>query len=349
MSTSFDTTPQHRIKPELLCPHCWAEFPSRELLYIAESPELMGDSKLGAYSQLRFLPQRFDIDGAGFDQHGMLCHKLACPNCHIPIPRQLLHLSNFFVSIAGAPASGKSYFLASMIWQLRKTMAKAFCTNFTDADPDMNKRIKGYESAQFMGSDDPNELVSIAKTDVSGDIYNQSLINGISTTLAQPFIFTIEPMPKHPMFKQIERAAQAVCLYDNAGESFLPGADLSTLPVTRHLARSNAIMFVFDPTQDVRFRSACKEHVDDPQMNPTGGAGVRKSPVPQETVLNNVITQMRTLTHTSPREKLKMPLIIGLSKKMTFGHCPADRQCWRHKRFFVQIGMKHRGNYRRRI
>ncbi|MDR1963793.1 MAG: hypothetical protein LBQ50_08440 [Planctomycetaceae bacterium] len=274
----------------------------------------MGDSKLGDYFQLRFLPQRFDLDGAGFDQHGVPCHKLACPNCHLPIPRALLHLSNFFVSIAGAPASGKSYFLASMIWSLRKTMAKAFSTNFTDADPDMNKRIKGYESAQFMGSDNPNELVAIAKTDVSGDIYNQSFINGISTTLAQPFIFTIEPMPKHPLLKQMERAAQAVCLYDNAGESFLPGADLSSLPVTRHLARSNTIMFVFDPTQDVRFRTACKEHVDDPQMNPTDGAGVRKSPVPQETVLNNVITQMRTLIHISPREKIKIPLIVVLTK-----------------------------------
>jgi hypothetical protein len=304
-----------RIKNQLSCPHCWAEFYSRDLLYISESQELYDDPKLGTQYTKRFQPVRFDIDGAAYDADNFLCHKLACPNCHLPIPRSLLHLSNFYISIAGAPASGKSYFLTSMIWQLRNTMARSFATNFADADTEMNTRIRSYESGQFMGSDDPNELVMIAKTDVSGGIYNQSRINGVSTMLAQPFMFTVEPMPTHPFLETAERAAQTVCLYDNAGESFLPGADLTTQPVTRHLAATNALMFVFDPTQDVRFRSACKEHVDDPQMNPSKEAtNQRKSPVPQETVLNNVIMQIRNLTHTPQRETLKIPLVIVLTK-----------------------------------
>lgn len=304
-----------RIKNRLSCPHCWAEFHAHELLFISESTELYDDPKLGIQYAKRFLPTRFDIDGAAYDADNFPCHKLACPNCHLPIPRPLLHLSNFYISIAGAPASGKSYFLASMIWQLRNTMARSFAMNFADADTEMNARIRNYESAQFMGSDNPDELVSIAKTDVSGDIYNQSRINGVSTMLAQPFMFTVEPMPSHPFMNQAERAAQTVCLYDNAGESFLPGADMTAQPVTRHLAATNALMFVFDPTQDVRFRGACKEHVDDPQMNPSKEpTNQRKSPVPQETVLNNVITQIRNLTHTPPREPLKIPLVIVLTK-----------------------------------
>ena len=45
-----------------------------------------------------------------------------------------------------------------------------------------------------------------------------------------------------------------LCLYDNAGEHFQPGQDTASSPVTRHLAQSRAILFLFDPTQDPRFR-----------------------------------------------------------------------------------------------
>jgi hypothetical protein len=41
--------------------------------------------------------------------------------------------------------------------------------NFTDADPTMNKRIREYETKQFMGGDDPNQPVSIEKTDIQGE------------------------------------------------------------------------------------------------------------------------------------------------------------------------------------
>ncbi|GHT44140.1 hypothetical protein FACS189454_00780 [Planctomycetales bacterium] len=303
-----------RIKQTLSCPHCWQEFPIDQILFIAESQNLYGDPKLGDQYAKRFLPLRFDEHGAAYDTDGVLCDNIACPNCHLQIPRQLLHLPDFFVSIAGAPASGKSYFLASMIWQLRKTMASKFCIDFTDADPALNRRIREYETAQFMGSDDPDKPVAIEKTDVQGDIYNNTIINNTPTTLAQPFSYTIQPMPSHPFIKSVSNASQVVCVYDNAGESFLPGADVTSQPVTRHLARSDALLFVFDPTQDVRFRSACKQPVDDPQMQPSKGVDVRKSSVAQETVLTNVVTHIKKLTHIAPQDKLKIPLIIVLTK-----------------------------------
>ncbi len=304
-----------RIKTLLSCPHCWTDFHAHELLFISESNEQYDDPKLGTQYAKRFLPVRFDADGAAYDVDHFPCRQLACPNCHLPIPRPLLHLPNFYISIAGAPASGKSYFLASMIWQLRQTMAREFAMNFSDADAGMNTRIRQYESMQFMGGDNPDELVSIAKTDVSGDIYNQSLINGANTILAQPFIFTIGPMPNHPMLKQGKRLSQTVCFYDNAGESFLPGADLATQPVTRHLAATNALIFVFDPTQDVRFRSRCTDYVNDPQMNPDAHAtNLRRSPVPQEAILNNVIAQIRNLTLLPSHEPLAIPIVIALTK-----------------------------------
>ncbi|MDR2344899.1 MAG: hypothetical protein LBE18_02430 [Planctomycetaceae bacterium] len=303
-----------KIKPQISCPHCWYEFPTDKILFISESPDLIGDSKLGDSDQLRFLPYRFSIGGAAFDSHGVACHKLACPNCHLQIPRPLLHMSSFFISIAGAPAVGKSYFFASMIWQLRKTMTRDFSMNFTDADPTLNKRIREYEMKQFMGGDDPNAPVAIEKTDIQGDIYNNTLIGGHLTSLAQPFSFTISPLPTYPFPKQVTNVTQAVCMYDNAGESFLPGADNASQPVTRHLATSDAILFLFDPTQDSRFKNACKKTVNDPQMNASMGGDVRRSKVNQSTVLTEIITRIKTQSHLAADEKIKTPIIIVLTK-----------------------------------
>ena len=303
-----------KIKPQISCPHCWHEFDTDQILFVSESPDLLGDAKLGNFEQLRFLPSRFDLDGYALDSHGISCHRLACPNCHLPIPRTLLSTSSFFISIAGAPASGKSYFFASMVWQLRRTMAQCFCMNFTDADPLMNRRIREYETQQFMGGDDPNRPVTIEKTDIQGDIYNNTLIDGHPVMLAQPFSFSIDPLPSYPFAKNAERITQTVCMYDNAGESFLPGADSRQSPVTRHLSESDAILFLFDPTQDLRFRNACKRPVDDPQMSTKVDGAVRRSNVNQSTVLTEMITRIKTHKRLMQNERIKTPLLIVLTK-----------------------------------
>jgi len=206
-----------------------------------------------------------------------------------------------------------------MIWQLRKMMAKSFCTNFTDADPHMNRRIFDCETTLFTGSDDPHKLVRIDKTDVAGDIYIRTVVNGVETSLAQPFTYTTEPMPNHPLLQKANRTRQVICVYDNAGEHFLPGMDHISAPVTRHMGKSDVLLFIFDPTQDVRFRAACTEQVNDPQMNPAEAAMQsdiqnRLSSTRQETVLTNILTQIRNLNLLPPHAKIKIPLIIVLSK-----------------------------------
>ncbi|MDR0336826.1 MAG: hypothetical protein LBI18_07030 [Planctomycetaceae bacterium] len=313
-ATNISVSSSMKIKPQISCPHCWHEFPTDQILFISESPDLLGDPKLGDADQLRFLPYRFSVDRAAYDAHGVSCHKLACPNCHLQIPHPLLHMPSFFISIAGAPAVGKSYFFASMVWQLRKTMTRDFCMNFTDADPTLNQRIRDYEMRQFMGGYDPEVPVAIEKTDVQGDIYNNTLINGHLTSLAQPFSFTISPLPSYPFPKNANNVTQAICMYDNAGESFLPGADNAAQPVTRHLVTSDVILFLFDPTQDTRFKNACKTIVNDPQMNPALGGDVRRSKVNQSTVLTEIITRIKTQLYLTTQEKIKTPIIIVLTK-----------------------------------
>ena len=309
-----------RIRPQLTCPHCWTVFPTDKLLRIAECPDLLGDSRLGESARQRFLPSRFDPKGTALDGRGFPCRRLACPNCHLTVPRTLLESAPFFVSIVGAPASGKSYFLSSMTWTLRQSLPKCFCMGFSDADPEMNLRLQRYESTQFLQREN-DRLVALEKTETHGDLYNTILFNRQQVSYPQPFVFSLTPTSEHPQADDPLRYSATLCLYDNAGESFLPGEDRATQPVTRHLAKSHSVFFLFDPTQDDRFRDICTNETNDPQLAPrTDSVRVRRSPVRQETVLMEMIDRIRGYVGMGTHDIFRPPLTIVVTKFDAWKH-----------------------------
>ena len=129
------------IRRQIVCPHCWTRFAAEDILWVAAAPDLIGDSRLGALEPSRFLPVRFDLNGNAVDRKGFVCKQLACPYCHLPIPRVLTEIAPFFLSVVGAPASGKTYFLTSMVWQLRSTFLRDFAFTLAESDAKMNARI----------------------------------------------------------------------------------------------------------------------------------------------------------------------------------------------------------------
>src|SRR3954453_3880620 len=104
---------------QVTCPHCWESFPPEQILWISEHVELLDDPLLGPERQQRFSPSRFTLEGDAIDARGLTARSLACPRCHLPIPRSMMEIEPLFLSILGAPASGKSYLLTAMTWQLR--------------------------------------------------------------------------------------------------------------------------------------------------------------------------------------------------------------------------------------
>ena len=61
----------------------------------------------------------------------------------------------------------------------------------------------------------------------------------------RPFMFTLRLAESHLNHAAAGRLARVMCLYDNAGESFLPGQDTAVSQLTRHLALSRSLMFLF--------------------------------------------------------------------------------------------------------
>lgn len=305
------------LQNQVTCPHCWTVFPVENTLWIAQAPEQMGDVRLGETEKQRFLPIQFDVHGNAVDLKGFSCEKQACPYCHLYLPHPLLEMPPFFTSIVGAPASGKSYFLTSMIWRLRRALPNVFGISFNDSDPGMNQKLHEYEATHFM-NDDPNATAQIEKTQEQGDLYNTVLINNQRITYLQPFLFALSWRGREATAERsaLPGGSLSFTLYDNAGESYLPvsGRDTASLPVTRHLAHSDTLFFTFDPIQDNRFRTLCAKTTNDPQFQRETQDSFKKSPLRQEMVLAEMIKRTRSYMGMRYDEKYTKPIIIVMTK-----------------------------------
>lgn len=297
------------LLPRITCPHCWEQFAPEKILWVAEHTDLMGDHRLGPEELQRFLPTRFTVNGEAVDAKGFPCHQTACPNCHLSIPRSLLELEPLFLSIFGAPASGKSYFLAALTWELRKTLPLVFRTSFADADPVLNQQLNAYEESVFSGASS-DKLVPLAnlirKTEEQGDLYDTVSFGSQTVSFPRPFLFTLQPQTDHRNAQNAAKLRRTICLYDNAGESFQPGKDSAAAPVTRHMAQSRVLFFVFDPTQDARFQRLIGQ-----QPNSTSPT-IRT--MRQEPILQEAIARIRRFAGLKQSDKHKRPLVVILTK-----------------------------------
>jgi hypothetical protein len=292
---------------KVTCPHCWHTFPPHDTKWVAAHPSLRDDPKVPEGGR-RFLPTRFSVSGQAIDMKGELCTDLACPRCHLNLPRDVIELPLAIFSILGAPSSGKSYYLASSLWQLRTSLAKRFGISLEDSDPIANQKLHQYEETLFLSSAN-DRLVALPKTELDGDLYEQIEIEpGRVVQLPRPFIFRMSLLPDHPKAKTIRKNGRSICLYDNAGEHFLPGAQTANSPGTRHMAVSKALMYIFDPTQHAQIRRLCQGKTDDPQIS--GDAGSYR----QDLVLSEATRRIRAETGMPQSQRDQRPLIVVLTK-----------------------------------
>jgi hypothetical protein len=287
-------------------------------MWIAAHPDLLGDRLLSPEDPVRFLPSRFSPAGEAIDPGGERTRRLACPRCHLEIPQLLLEKKMTITSIVGSPSSGKSYFIASAMWKLREDLARLFSVAFTDTDPAMNRSVTENEARLFL-SEDRSASVHIDKTELEGSQYDSVQFDpGVSTLLARPHIFTLRPARDHVNGHAPEQATHLLTLYDNAGEHFFPGADSARAPGTQHLAQAEALMFVFDPTQDVRFRQRLGSVSRDPQL--AAGAKVTR----QDQLIVEMARRVRVHGGLAPHERVPKPLFVVLSKSDIWGPLLVD-------------------------
>ncbi len=184
-------------------------------MWVSAHPDLRDDPKIPD-GQRRFLPTHFELSGQAVDSLGEECSEIACPRCHLVIPRDLVELPPTFFSILGSPSSGKSYYLSSSLWQLRTTLSSDFAISFEDSDPAANQKLHEYEETLFATSRD-DRLVALPKTELDGDLYEQVEIEpGRTMLLPRAFVFRMRLMPRHPKADRVQKNGRTICLHDNA-------------------------------------------------------------------------------------------------------------------------------------
>ncbi len=290
------------------CPYCWHRFRPEDVLFIACHPDLVGDDVVGREEAQRFLPSRFTPDGLAVDARGVACPDMACPRCHLRIPQTLLHMPPLFVSIVGAPSSGKSYFLASMNWRLRTTLPKQFAIRYMDIDATTNRWLNEYEERLFLQADE-SAWQMIAKTqERDATLYRTVNLDGMQgVALPQPCMFSLqseEDEASQPVLSS--NVARSLILYDNAGEHYQPGKDSSMDPGTRHLLCAEGLIFLFDPTKDPRFRKLVRSA--DIQL--TRNELVQR----QDVLLIEMMGRIRRHLGLATNARYSKPIIIAVSK-----------------------------------
>jgi hypothetical protein len=298
---------------EITCPHCWWEFGLGKMLAVARGPNQMGDAVLGRNEYRRYLPTRFAGNGNPLDPDGAESREWACPRCHLVLPSTLRTVRTFFLSIVGAGACGKSYFLAAMSWRLKELMPAKFGCEFLDLDVRANAWLSQYEEVLFQAVDE-DAPHKINKTALRGDQYRPVMLGEQEVLLPRPCLFKVKPFENATPPGVADDASRLVVCYDNAGEHFQPEHDSAAEPGTEHIARAGGIVFMVDPILDVGLRRAVLH---------SGGVVASTLPAyPQHNLLNETFNRIQRLrgvgAGASASGLYEKPFIVCLSKADVF-------------------------------
>jgi hypothetical protein len=298
------------LSREVTCANCWHSFSPESVLWVSVHPNLAGEPQLDLSQtaerhQRRFIPERFDVECRALDSYGAPCTQIACPRCRLPIPRASLEMPSVVISLLGAPASGKSVFLTSMIFTMRQE-ASRFGLRFQDADLNLNKQLTDEEQKMFLHPEAneyrPFHLV-VEKTKGLDSRFRTSVIDGQPVSFIPPYTFLMAPSEGHPRIEEGKRLSRLLCLYDNAGEHFQPGAVSADLAMTLHLAPSKGLMYTFDLSRDPRLRRLLPN-------SPRSGLGSER----QDLVMIEAANRIREHAGVSQTCRIPQSLVVVLTK-----------------------------------
>ena len=282
---------------EFTCPICWLKFDRGDVMHVAVHDSLFGDPLLGEEQMKRFHATRFNDRGQALDECGIPCTEIACPHCRRTLAPGFFDEPHKIFSIVGAPQSGKSYYLTVLIKLLQTTLFRDFGVVFRDADPSGNAPINEMKAHLFSAQNPAQAFLT--KTQLEGSMYERLPRYDRMVTLPKPFIYSLSGA-------ESDDENCSIVFYDNAGEHFQPGQDSTNSPGAQHIASSDAIFFLFDPTINPDFRRSINDS-EDPQF---------KSQVSdqQDIILAETEVRIKKLLGLDRREKVQTPLAIIIGK-----------------------------------
>lgn len=293
------------------CPICWKTFEQEEVMNIASHEDLLGDPILGPHVKQRFVAQRFNDLGQALDDRGVVCVEFACPHCRGRLPSSFLSQNHLIFSIVGAPSSGKSYYLSTLLKLLPEELIRYRNCVLQDGDPSGNVQLNEMKNRLFSATTPEDAFIS--KTDFEGLMYEQLPRNGKTVALPRPFVY-------HLRHSQDASRRAALVFYDNAGEHFKPTISLDDSPGALHVAASSALFFLYDPTANRAFRKKLRRKRD-PQLR-------SQATDEQDTILAEMGVRLKKLKAKDSHERVDTPLAIMAGKcDVWMSLLPPDSLC----------------------
>ncbi len=292
-----DAATKNSENGEPTCPICWKTFSKGDVLNIASHDDLMGDPELGSHAKKRFVANRFNELGQALDERGVVSLELACPHCRGRLPSSFLSQDHLIFSLVGAPSSGKSYYLSTLLQYLPVELMRYFGCILQDGDPSGNVQLNEMKNRLFSATTPEDAFIS--KTDFEGLMYEQLPRNGKTVALPRPFVYHLR-QTSNP-----ERRA-AIVFYDNAGEHFKPTISLDDSPGALHVAASSALFFLYDPTANREFRKRLRRKRD-PQLR-------SQATDEQDTILAEMGLRVKKLKAKDSHELVDTPLALIVGK-----------------------------------
>lgn len=277
------------------CPFCHEAFSPKQTPAIAVHPQLQGDTILGDQAMKRFIPTHYTPEGYVLDELGAECHEFACPHCHYKLPPFFEKSEHHRVAVLGAPASGKAYYLASLVHQLERELPRNFGIPFRDADPEQNTALNNMRVRVFY-SNTPEEFRE-GRDFLTGKLHSKVWRRNAYENLPRPFIYSLNK----------ERHAHTLVFYN--GTTVCGQGSQDVLKFDKEaLKHVNAVFYLFDPTQDPSFREVIED------MNPGIEFAMPASHCRQSVLLADIEMHLRKTLGLPLEGKIDIPISFILTK-----------------------------------
>lgn len=232
---------------KILCPYCSKSFPADRALYQCTNKEMFNGSEkcpseidpiLNNHWLEEGVPSKHIFSSRVFSLLSNkvraakcpICHqettRLVCPECHNPIPTQMIEGDSATISIIGDRSSGKTVYFLALIQQLRK----------------YGYKLGIYEVNPLDLSHDEKTKTSAVYTKMSSQMFDDlSLPKQTQAKRAAPMIFRLSFRGA----REKDNKSIFLVFYDTAGEIFQDSERIND--VAAYLKDSAGVIFLIDP------------------------------------------------------------------------------------------------------
>lgn len=289
-----------------VCPYCFNSFSKSKVLWRCNSGKCIRPAALETdevYAEYHNIASAAEkrmphiIEGAkpkkGFarcDKCGDDTNQMICPVCHSVLPRTD---ENIIISVIGAPASGKSYYVGTLIRQLRNYMSSFGCSvRFTNEE---SRRM--YEDRFETPFNRRAVLAKTKQPDENANIVGANL----------PILCDMT---------DDKLKTRTFTFFDAAGENFENEGIMRY--VAPYISHSDAIILLLDPTQIPAVANTLA--AENPAFAQSR-AGINT--VSCEQILNNTAEVIHA--HLKSSGRIDIPLAVGFSKWDLIENSPSLR------------------------